>query len=138
MTPPIRRQLQNNGLIKPTIFIVSQNHDSVKEKENEMSDRKRVVNYALPLGEKAKEQIEKEIGKFEEVIIEMKLDLDKDLLLQVVDLIDRNADYIIPPAFGAAAYLMGMRNRDLQPIIWLKGENWGGTTRWVIGGVVRW
>jgi len=101
-----------------------------------MNEIKRVVNYSHPLGKRAKKQIEKEIGKFEEVIIKVHFDLDKALLPQVDDLIDPMADYIIPPAFGAAAYVMGMRNWDLQPIIWLKGEDWGGMTDWVLGGVV--
>jgi hypothetical protein len=101
-----------------------------------MNKIKRLVNYSHPLGEKAKKQIQKEIGEFEEVRIQVELDLGKALLPQVDDLIDPMADYIIPPAFGAAAYVMGMRNWDLQPIIWLKGEEWGGTMRWVLGGIV--
>jgi len=101
-----------------------------------MSGMKRLVNYSHPLGNKAKKQIKGEIGEFEEIVVHVQFDLEGDLLKQVDDLLDPTADYIIPPAFGAAAYIMGMRNWDLQPVIWLKSDSVGVAPEFVLGGVV--
>ena len=94
----------------------------------------KIVNYSHPLSESAKAQIADELGEFEEVIVPVDLDLDADLWQQVDKLVDRSADYVIPPALGVAAYMTGMLNSHAG-IIYLKRD--GSTPpNWVLGGII--
>lgn len=95
---------------------------------------KKIVNYSHPLGEKAKQQIVEEIGEFEEIIVPCSVDLDGDLWDQVDKLYDRSADFVIPPALGVAAYMMGGLGYPAQ-IIYLK-RNDAIPPSWVLGGII--
>ena len=97
-------------------------------------DKKIILNLSHGLGEEAKAQIEQRIGPFEEIRVTCQFDLESPLVPQVEALrYDVPApDFIIPPALGPAAYLVGQRCEGI-PLIWLRRE--GTPPKWVLGGI---
>lgn len=104
-----------------------------------------LLNFAHPLGEKAKKQIEDEVGEgINEIIIPCQLDFSKGLSAQINDIETlaekrlMEADFVIAPAFAAGAYLLaagrlapGPNNRPR--LVWLKKE--GVPPEFILGGI---
>lgn len=104
--------------------------------------KKLLINFAHPLGEKAKSQIEEIEGEFEELEVKCQLDLAQPLRWQLsgisinAEVRLQNADMIIAPALSSAAALL-MRDHlaGEQPpkVVWLKRE--GAPPEFVLGGI---
>ena len=100
-----------------------------------------IVNFSHPLSAEAKAQLQERIGSFEEIQVEVQLDLDRDLTSQVEDILysdivlENQPNFVLPPQFAAAAYLFG-QHFDGVPAIWVKCE--GTPPRWVLGGIEGW
>lgn len=107
---------------------------------------KTLLNFAHPLGEKAKAQIKKLEGEFQEVQVRCQLDFEgKSLDAQIADIEASapvrlmNADLVIAPAFSAGAYLLAQSHlisgADNKPkLVWLKNAG-GMPPQFVLGGI---
>jgi hypothetical protein len=112
-------------------------------RENEV--RKILLNFAHPLGEKAKSQIQEREGEFKEIIIPCQLDFNGKTLAGQIDDLEASgdirlmeADLVVPPAFSEAAYLLAeghlVSGSDKKPkSVWLKKE--GTPPEFVLGGI---
>lgn len=107
---------------------------------------KTLLNFAHPLSEKAKKQIEDEVGEWiKEIIVPCQLDFNgKSLDAQIADIEASSsvrlmeADLVVPPAFAEAAYLLAeghlVSGSDNKPkSVWLKKE--GSPPQFVLGGI---
>lgn len=107
---------------------------------------KTLLNFAHPLSEKTKAQIEDEVGEWiKEIIVPCQLEFNgKALDAQIADIETSTdirlmtADLVIAPAFAAGAYLLaaghlvsGSNNRPR--LVWLKRE--GTPPEFVLGGI---
>jgi len=107
---------------------------------------KTLLNFAHPLSDKVKGQIEEIEGEFQEIKVTCQLDLNgKSLDAQIADIEASTntrlmeADLVIAPAFAAGAYLLAaghlVSGSDHRPrLVWLK--NTGGVLpEFVLGGI---
>jgi hypothetical protein len=108
---------------------------------------KTLLNFAHPLGEQAKAEIEAIEGEFEEVLIPCQLDLNGNALSRQIADIEASApirlmdaDLVLPPSLAEAAYLLAeghlVSGSDHKPkSVWLVKEP--GTTPpvFVLGGI---
>jgi hypothetical protein len=105
---------------------------------------KRLLNFSHPLTPEVRAEIEAIEGPFEEIIIPLHLDLERDIDGPIADIeagdhdiFLQEADLVIPPAMGVAAYLLAARNLSSaypQPkVVWRKKV--GVPPRFVLGGI---
>ena len=92
----------------------------------------KVYNYSHPLTKDLKTDLEERLGDFQEVRVNVQIDLTRNIVDQVepllegliVDMFKGDALAVIPPSLPSVAYLIGRRVGSLipggLPFIWLR------------------